>query len=349
MTEYRAWESPKQSYEINGDVVVGKDGYKQKITGTAMGGLLNISPWATPFTVSAKLLGLWDEDISNKPQVEAGRLLERRIIDYAGQTYGNVGTFYNADTIFAKREGAHENWKSDFEDDIFAGHVDGIVTKDGEDYILEVKTASTESAKKWVEHPPEHYLWQVYLYNAFVTKQDKAYMLLGVLDPTVYGKPNSWIPDTSNTFLFEIPIDQKHVEEVLEELRQKYMSSVGKGCTLKANPDNALDNELMSHLRDIQSEVSNLKAISEEYLAIRKANQQYLDNNKLNFDKEEELKSRIKDIMYCNGLAKTDRLNFKTTVKTSFDFKSADVDGFDYSKYVKTTTVRTLTITKEKN
>ena len=344
MTE-RKWVAPECTYKIV-DRHIETDGkVKEKITGTAMGGMLNVSPFATPFTTTAKLLGAWDEDINDKPAVVTGKLLEGRIIDYADKTY--EGSFYPAEMFFGEREGKHSEWPSDFEDDVFAGHIDGIVTKEGEDYILEVKTANPMSAEKWVEHPPEHYLWQVYLYNHFVTKKDKAYMLLGVVDPRFYANPNQWIPDSNNTFLYEVPIDQKAVAYEIERMREHYAMTVGAGRSAPMNPEDPLDREVMEHLKDIQMPSEELASLIKVYLQIRKDNQEYLDKNKRNIETEERLKEKIKDVMITNGIAKAGDVEIRTSTRTSFDFKTADIDGFDYSKYVKKTTVNTFNIKKE--
>ena len=341
----RKWVAPECPYRIDGDTVSTDGSIRQKITGTFMGGMLNVSPWATPFTATTKLLGVWDEDIDDKPAVVAGKLLEKRIIEYADKAY--EGSFYPAEMFFDPRTGKHSEWGSDFEDDVFAGHIDGIVTKDGEDYILEVKTANPLSAGKWVEHPPEHYLWQVYLYNHFVTKKDKAYMLLGVVDPKFYGNPNQWIPDRSNTFLYEVPIDQKMVAETIEKLRQVYNDTVAKGVSLPMNRDDPIDKEVMQHLTDIQMPSEELSSLIDQYLALRQSNEDYLAKNKENIDNEEQMKERIKDVMVTNGLAKAGRVEVRTSTRTSFDFKTADMDGFDYSKYAKQTVIKTFSIKKE--
>ena len=345
MMNERNWVAPECSYKIDGNVVVTEGKYKEKISGTAMGGMLGVSPYATPFTTSAKLMGVWNEDIGDKPAVVAGKLLEGRIIDYADKAYD--GRFYPAEVFFDPRTGKHSEWSSDFEDDVFSGHVDGIVTKDGEDYILEVKTANPMSARAWIEHPPEHYLWQVYLYNHFIAKKDKAYMLLGVIDPRYYGNPNQWIPDTTNTFLYEISIDQKKVAETIEGLRETYNRTVAKGISLPMDKKDPLDNEIMQHLVDIQMPSDALMGLVDEYLSLRKANEEYLAKNSENIEQEEKLKERIKDVMVSNGLVKAGKVELRTSERKSFDFKTADIDGFDYEKYVKKTAVKTFFIKKE--
>ena len=347
MTDAHTWEAPLVDYAWLGDNRVQTDGtYRQKVTGTAMGGLMGISPWQTPFSMSTKLMGLWDEDIGNQPQVIAGKLLESRIIEYADKTY--EGAFYKAEDIFGKRSGKHVDWKSDFEDDVFAGHVDGIVSKDGEDYILEVKTTSERGALKWSEHPPTNYLWQVYLYNHYITKQDKAYILLGVMDAMAYANPNSWVPSRYNTYLFEVQIDQDEVARTLDHIREVYWDTIAKGISLPADPNSEIDQELIAHLKNIQNTRSEMTRLVDDYLALRKANEEYLARNQANIDREEDMKARVKDFMLCNHLDRIGPVKLRSTEKNTFDFKTADVDGFDYKKYVKKTAVNMLTVVTNK-
>lgn len=204
----RNWIAPTCDYRLEGKVAVAIDPTIEKISGTQIGAILGVSPYGTPFTASAKLLGLWGEDISDKPAVKTGIALEGRIIDYIRDTHPSWTVLSSSD-IFAPRRGEHKDWKSDWEDDVYAGHLDGIITVDGEDYVLEVKTARDLSG--WIDHPPDHYLWQVYLYNHFVTHQDKAYIALGVVNQETYSDPYSWVPSSSNCMLFEVPIDQQAV------------------------------------------------------------------------------------------------------------------------------------------
>lgn len=333
----RKWVAPKCKYEMAGDHVQTDGSYKEKISGTSMGGIMGVSPYATPFTTTAKLLGLWNEDISDKPAVKTGSLLEERIIEYASKHYPEVGQFFMAEDIFAKREGDHADWQSDFEDDVFSGHVDGIISKDGVDYILECKTARDASA--WLEGPPNHYFWQVCLYNHFITKQDKAYFVLGVVDTETYNNPNSWVANKNNCFLFEVPINQRMVADVIKNVRRIYNESVGQGRTLAINSDNPLDEELKTHLTDISGTTNELNDLIREYAAVHSFNQKKLDEIKDTTKKENTLKDRIKDIMLAWNLQSAQNVQIRHQTRKSFDFAKADMDSFDYSKYLKITDV----------
>lgn len=346
MGEPSTWSAPNCKYEIQGDRVITDGTFKWKVSGTSVGALLGKSPYATPFTTTARLLGLWDEDISAKPAVIAGKLLEERIIDYLSSSASQLGTFLKAEDVFEERKGAHDKWVSDFEDDVFSGHVDGIVSRDGSDYILEIKTTSRRAfeAGSWDGHPPEHYLWQVYLYNHFITKQDKAYFGLGILDEDTYSNPNMWVPNRENCRVYEVSIDQAYVASVLDGLRHTYAFTVGCGCTLPYNPVNIMDNRLMTHLTDLSGDVESLNELVSKWREVKAANDLYNAQNKHNTDLEAELKDRIKVLMDNFGLAKAGPAVIRSSVRRSFDFRKADTDGFDYSKYVTETRVNSLTI-----
>lgn len=342
----RDWVAPKCKYRFTTDdmnnTIIETDGsYHAKITGTAMGGLLDCSPWSSKFAATTKLLGLWDEDIGDKPAVNLGRVLEERIIDYATIKHSDVGTFIKAKELYEERKGAHDSWSSDFEDDVFAGHVDGIVSKDGKDYILEVKTARDVSA--WLEGPPEHYFWQVALYNHFITKQDKAYFLLGVVDTKDYANPNGWVPNKDNCFLFEVEIDQDAVQSVIWMLRNEYAETVAAGKSTVPT-DNPLDMEILTHLKDISGTSEELADLVERYGKVKAENKRYIEDRKANFEEEDRLKDRIKDVMTSWSIAKCGKASIRMSERTSFDFKKAEADGFTVpEQYIKTTKTTTLT------
>lgn len=338
--------APKCKYILNDDATISTDCEKVwKITGTYMGALLGVSPYETPFTMSAKMLGLWDEDISDKPAVLTGKLLEERIIDYVSAKHPDVGQFFKAEDLFAVREGAHENWKSDFEDDDFAGHVDGIISRDGQDYILEVKTVRDLSA--WDGNIPEHYMWQVALYNHFITKQDVAYFAVGIVTNETYKDPYMWVPNKNNCVLIPVSIDQAKVAETVESLRALRKKMVESRKTLKADLENPHDVELWTHLNDILGDVENLTEVLDEYEEVQMQLESAEAELKPLRDKSDTYKARIKDIMSSCNIAKVRSLCLSTYERESVDYLKAKADGIDLSPYIKKTKITTLRRVKQ--
>lgn len=254
------YKPPKNPYHIEGNTVYSDGENVNKVSGTSMAGILGCSPWSTPFTVACGLLGLAREDIDNKDAVRVGKALEKKIIRYVDKIYGpEKGSFMSADEIYGAREGDHDDWSSDFEDETFSGHVDGIVTGlDGEEYILEVKTSA--NLDSWADGVPEYYYWQVALYNYFLTKKDKAYVALGIVNENTYRDYASWVPSTENVALFEMPIDQKQVEEVVEQVKAWYDLYIKAKKTPPADMSNPKDADMYNHLLNIGSDVAEMKA-----------------------------------------------------------------------------------------
>lgn len=342
----REWIAPKCEYTIQGNTVRTDGNIREKLTGTYMGQMVGCSPYGTAYTATTRMMGLWGEDISDEPAVITGTMLEERIIDYLAGKHSDVGLFLKAEDLdLAAREGDHANWKSDFDDEVFGGHVDGIVSKDGQDYILEIKTVNRRQIEEkgvWINGVPPHYLWQVYLYNHFITRQDKAYFGLGIVDSRTYDNPNMWVANKENCKLIEISIDQEMVARKIDEIRQIYLDTVGKGVSAECDMANDLDAEVHQHLVDISSDMPMLADLVRQYTELKAANKAYTDKIKDDVAKEKKLNERIKDMMGNWGITECDTVKLSVDTRTDFDFVKADADGFDYSKYLKTRTVNTL-------
>lgn len=262
----KVYTSPICRFEIDGNVIRTDKSVAHKVTGTTMAAILGLSKWATPFTTACNLLGLGREDVSNKASVETGRVLESVVIDYLDKRYGinseygtRNGMFLPADDIYSKREGDHDSWKSDFEDDVFAGHVDGIVMNPDscDDFILEIKTSSNLPA--WEEGVPVYYYWQVALYNEFITKKNRAYVGLGIVDQNTYRNPLTWAPNERNVILYDMAIDRDDVREKIEQVREWYQTYIMNGITPEYNPENPLDVEMYNHLYNLARDVEDVK------------------------------------------------------------------------------------------
>lgn len=347
----RNWIAPRCRYLIDNGTIRTHGETVEKISGTSLGAILGKSPYETPFTISTKLLGVWGEDISDKPQVRAGIALEERIIEYQASRHPSLGTFLKAEDIFDPRAGDHSQWRSDFEDDVFSGHVDGIISKDGIDYILEVKTTSRraiETYGTWVNGVPEHYLWQVYLYNHFITKQDRAYFLLGILEERDYANPYGWVPNKDNCRLFEVSIDREMVADKLAGVRKTYCDTIRRGISLPCT-DDPRDQEVMTYLRDISGDSETLMALAEDFKTLKTANKFHLDLNKDNIEKEKELGERIKTIMTTWGMTECDGISVTCQRRKTIDFAKAEADGIDLTPYTTEKLIPTIKLKNNKD
>ena len=343
---------PKCGYRIEGNRIIADGTVKNKVSGTAMAGILGVSPWTTPFQVACNLLGLAREDISGKPAVSVGNQLEPLIIAYADKVYGpEYGSFLMAEEVYEKREGDHDSWVSDFESETFAGHVDGIVfAKDGENYILEIKTSG--DLDSWKDGVPEYYYWQVALYNEFLCKRDHAYVVLGMVNENTYRDYTSWVPNENTVAMFKMDIDQADVQARMRDIEEWYARYILNGETPEFDPDNPGDVEMYEHLLNLsqtKDEIATLVGMCGEIdTQITNAEQDIADLYTL----RDTLKNRIKTYLTVHGLNSLNSTDgayickIGTQSRSKFDEDAMRTDGIDIDKYKVKSEVKTCSIKK---
>lgn len=343
------WLPPKAGFVVEGDRIRADLTVKRKVTGTSMGGILKCSPWSSPFQVACELLGLADKDLSRKPAIIAGQICEEPIIAYAGKAYSDYGEFVPARQIFGVKEGSHEQWPSDFEDDIFAGHVDGIVIdRDGCNHILEIKTSGNMGM--WENGVPDHYYWQVALYNQFVAKSDMAYLVLGIMDYESVADPVSWRPDAENCTLFHVPMDMEGTEEVLDTVRRWYHEYIEQGLTPPYDPSIKGDVELYTRLVGLASDEGSIGAMLDEYAAIDRRIAEHESRIRGDYDARDALKDSIKEWMTAHDVMSLDTSDgeLRATIglrrSEVIDKKRMAADGIDIEKYTTTKLVKSLSV-----
>lgn len=341
---------PECEFTINDDrTITAHTSRFQKVSGTMMGGILGCSPWSSPFQVACTIFGLNEKDISNKPAVRTGVVLEPKIIDYVSKEFKDIGVFIPAEEIFAKREGPHADWEPDFIDNVFTGHVDGVVlADDGKEYILEVKTTANVGA--WEEDIPEHYKWQIYLYNHFVTKQDKAYVALGIVDSNTHADPSIWVPGTDNVALFELDIDQKMVAKTISKIRDWYANLTESTTTPAFDPDDARDVELFKHLRRLNNPLEDISTMVDDLADVDRQISEFEKSIQGLYDRQEELKKSIKEYMTANNMDKLSSASggftatIRDTKRVSWDTDLMKKDGINPDKYKIENISKTFTV-----
>lgn len=245
-----------------------------KVTGTQMSGILNMNPWQTPFSTSVRMMRLFNEDISDKPSVHAGTVIEPKILDYIGAVHG--------DEVFEKREGDHESWASDFQDDVFGGHVDGFMP-DGS--IVEIKTSSRP--QDWNKQIPIHYHIQASLYAEFF-KADRIIFAVGFTDKDTLSNPDGFVPDKNNTIVVETG-KIEGFDKMLKDAEEFYRRFILNGVTPIPDANNPIDRQIMSYLdaqlwteEDAKTEMQLMNAYQDSLDNVKNL-QTMLDDSKQRF------------------------------------------------------------------
>lgn len=347
----KVYKSPECQYVVEDTCIKTDCTVKHKVTGTMMAGILGISPWSTPFQVACNLLGLGREEIGSKPSVKTGQKLEPVIIKYVADRYSEKGLFLSAEEVFEKRKGDHDAWASDFESDIFAGHVDGLVMHpDGTETILEIKTSS--NLDSWLNGVPEYYYWQVALYNHFMTKKDHAYVVLGMVDQDTHKNPQSWIPSDRTVQMYKMDIDTDDVAEKLEEVEQWYRDYILAGVTPAPDMENEGDRALYEHLKYLAEDVDSVRDDVKRLFTIKAEIKAGESEMGILYSDEKELSARIKNYMIEHNLSSilNDSIEAKISTKenVSYDMEAMADDGIDIEKYKTVSETKTFTVKSKK-
>ena len=302
-----------------------------KVTGTQMSGILNMNPWQTPFSTSVRMMRLFNEDISDKPSVHAGTVIEPKILDYIGAVHG--------DEVFEKREGDHESWASDFQDDIFGGHVDGFMP-DGS--IVEIKTSSRP--QDWNKQIPIHYHIQASLYAEFF-KADRIIFAVGFTDKDTLSNPDGFVPDKNNTIVVETG-KIEGFDKMLKDAEEFYRRFILNGVTPIPDATNPIDRQIMNYLdaqlwteEDAKTEIQLMNAYQDS-----------LDNVKNLQTMLDDSKQRFGLYMDYNDIGEIS--DGSTTIKravysrTAIDTNLLKKDGL-YDLYAKEKEYKTLKISRK--
>lgn len=344
---------PTCGYRIEGDRIVTDGTVRKKMSGTTLGGILGVSPFSSPFRVACDLLGLAREDISDKPAVKVGQELEPVIISYLSENRKDIGTFTPAEEVFEKREGDHDSWVSDFEDEFFAGHVDGLVNTSEGFHILEIKTST--NLKSWSDGVPEYYAKQVMLYNHFLTGKDKAYVALGMVNQQTYANPLSWYPNEGNVALFEMTIDDEEFDRDLDTVSAWYTEFILNNTTPEYNPDDPKDVEMFNHLKMLAKDVDDVRALIDEYGMTITSIAELEEENNLLYAKRDSLKEQLKEYLDVHALSELvsakDGYTAKitTSVRKTLDKNKVKEAGLNPEDYMKETVSKTFTVSRKKD
>ena len=298
-----------------------------KITGTAMAGIFDKSPWETPFSIACRLLRLYSENIDDKPAVKAGKVLEKKIISF-------IDGIPAADIFGDVQKGGHEQWPSDFEDPIFGGHIDGAT---GDNRIIEVKT--TGNPEDWINGPPVYYWLQASLY-AYHLNANGIRFAVGVLSDEDRKNPYEWVLD-GNVHTYDVGL-YPGFEEMHEKAAEWYNEYIAQGRTPAPDLDNPKDRAIIEALKLEASTDAELIAKANEYANAQAETARY-DLAKKTAD---ALKDELMFIMRAKNVGEVGGYKVTETEREVVDTDALKRDGL-YNKYLKQT--KTVSLRKARN
>lgn len=352
MTTKARYEPPQCSYTVQGPRVKTDGSVLGKVSGTMIGGIRGISPWSTPFSVACDLLGLGRQDVSDKPAVKTGKVLEEKIVAYLREAYPDTGTFIPARELYEERTGPHNEWTPDYDDDVFTGHIDGaVMTDDGESYILEVKTSANMGS--WIDGVPEYYYWQVALYNHFLTHQDKAYVALGIVDEKTHKDPESWVPSQSNVVLMEVDIDQEEASRVFDEIREWYAELKATHATPMYDATSLkVDVPLYAHLVTLASDEDSMRSLVDEVGYLESQISQKMEEIDHLQSQKDVLRARLKDFLEGRNMPEMKSTSgdfyavMGTQTRKKVSAEKLRAAGIDPEPFTEIQTINTFTVKK---
>lgn len=307
-----------------------------KITGTTLSAVLGNNPWQTPFSVACRLLGIYEDDISDNPHIKAGVVLEPIIMGYLN----NSGRLPNrqAEEIFGAREGNHEEWTQDFDHEVYGGHIDGM-TPDGA--IVECKTTTNPSA--WLKGEiPEHYWIQASLYAKFLNT-DTIHFTVGILTQENLNNPYTFTPDEDNVKVYTVGL-HPDIDDIMQRGIEWYNDYLKDHRTPIPDLNNDTDSRILNQLFAQTCSEEEITSILESYESIIAKVDALTKEIKELESSAEGYKSQLVTYMEAHGTKiKSKKYRYQVTLSSR---KTADADALKrdglFDSYSKETIVKSM-------
>lgn len=324
-------------FSINDDNSISVDCPKiGKITGTTLSAVLGNNPWQTPFSVACRLLGIYEDDISDNAHIKAGIILEPIIMGYLD----NSGRLPNtqAEEIFGKREGSHEQWAQDFDDEVYGGHIDGM-TPDGA--IVECKTTTNPSV--WLKgNIPEHYWIQASLYAKFFNAE-KIHFTVGILTQENLNNPYTFTPNEDNVKVYTVGL-HPDIDDIMQRGVDWYNNYLKDHRTPIPNLDSDLDRSILNQLQAQKFTEEEVRSVLDSYEDILSKIDVLTKELKRLEQESETYKGQLITYMRVNDTkVKSNKYRYQisTTIRKTADADALKRDGI-FDRYSKDSTYTSM-------
>ena len=188
----------------------------KKISGTQFGVVLGVNTFSSPFQAWCDIMRVYKKPFFETTEILAGKQIEPLQAKYVKERF-NLNGMKSPSDMYG--ENYFKRTRGDFfpMDDYFQGMWDYINTDPqtgATTAVIEMKTTKAEKRKYWEEQIPPYYVLQNGLY-AYLLKVNKMPIVASFLAPGDYERPNTFVPDESNTIIkaFTLEKDLPNFEE----------------------------------------------------------------------------------------------------------------------------------------
>lgn len=209
-----------------------------RISGHRLSSILGLNKYQSPFGAWVEITKLAKLPFEDNKYLNAGRVLEPKIIEYVGKSFPNVMSikdYYGAS--FTEYE--YNNFKDDSK--IFGGVIDAVSTANDKKTITMICECKTSGhPEQWRNgNVPVEYLLQGALYS-YLKGLDRVLFACTFLDEVDYGRPEDVVVSDKNTILvvkrlkdmlFEIDGEYYNIEGCMQLAKQWWNDFVESGIS----------------------------------------------------------------------------------------------------------------------
>lgn len=191
-----------------------------KISGHRLSAVLGLNNYSTPFQAFCEITKLAKPEIEDNKYLNAGRVLEPKIIEYVGKQFPNIMSieqYYG--NVF--EEYRYNNFKD--ESKVFGGVIDAVSVKnDGKTIAMICECKTSGHPEQWRNGAiPTEYALQGALYS-YLKGLDRVLFACTFLDDLDYGKPENVVVSDKNTILVV-----KRLDELIFNVNGEYLNIEG--------------------------------------------------------------------------------------------------------------------------
>lgn len=258
-----------------------------RISGHRLSSILGLNKYQSQFGAWAEITKLAKLPFEDNKYLNAGRVLEPKIIEYVGKSFPNVMSikdYYGS----SFEEYEFNNFKDD--SNIFGGVIDAVSTANDKKTITMICECKTSGhPEQWRNgNVPVEYLLQGALYS-YLKGLDRVLFACTFLDDVDYGRPQDVVVNDKNTILVV-----KRLKDMLFEIDGEYYNI--EGCMQKAVE--WWQNHVMTGISPEFDEKAD-----KEYLDIIRATDATKDNDLVDVCKEAlDLAIKIDELKETSGI-----------------------------------------------